>query len=140
MQNGPGGTIPYLLRDARDAYTLAIRRALTNFGLEELPRHTAFVLSSLRADVPFESIVRQRRGSLERAGTIDALLAAGCLRKEDGQTVLTPKGEDAAAACEAARLEVDEVLRRAVGRRGLASMQRGLAALIEWKESHGHHD
>lgn len=131
--------LPSLLHEARGAYSLAMRRALAGVGLTDLPRNTAFVLGALRSGVPFEAVLRQRHRSLQRAGTIDALLAAGCLAKDGTSTVLTPKGEDAAAACELARREVDDALRKAVGKRGMSTMQRGLLALIELKERSERH-
>ena len=39
--------MPVLLREARGAYSLAIRRGLAPLGLEELPRYSAFVLGAL---------------------------------------------------------------------------------------------
>lgn len=139
MQSEPEVTIPVLLREARGAYALAIRKALATMGLEQLPRNTAFVLGALRSDVPFESIVRQRRGSLERAGTMDALVSAGCVRRDGDRYVLTPRGEGASIACEGARREVDEALAKAVGKRGVTALHKGLVALVEWKEANERH-
>lgn len=130
---------PTLMREARGAYDLAMRRALAALGLHDLPRNSAYLLGGLHAGVPFGALVRHRRRSLEQAGTVQALLGAGCLVLDGDDATLTDRGHDAAHACRSARDSVDAVVRDAIGKKGLAKMRAGLTALIEWKEAEGHH-
>lgn len=129
-----------LIREARGAYGLAIRKALSGIGLGELPRNSAYVLGAMDGfDAPFDTVVHQRRRSLEQSHTIEALVASGCLATEKGATVLTARGREAAKACAEARKALDRVVVDAIGHDGYATMRAGLEALIEWKEAEAHH-
>jgi hypothetical protein len=127
---------PSLIREARGAYGLAVRLALTEIGLAELPRNSAFVLGAMeRFGFSVDDVVRQRGASLEKSRTIEALHRSGCLETKRGTTVLTARGHEAAKACEAARRSLDERVVAAVGAEGFAAMRAGLVALIDWKEA-----
>jgi hypothetical protein len=126
---------PALLREARGAYALAIRSALAECGLGALPANSAFIVGGLHFGVPIDALIGQRRRSLDRAGTIDALVAAGCLEDVDGELRLTERGHEAAHACGAARVRLDAHVASVIGESGVESLRAGLVALIDWKEA-----
>jgi hypothetical protein len=127
--------MPALIREARGAYGLAIRIKLSEIGLSQLPRNSAYVLGAMHAGSDFDSIVRYRRKSLESSGTIDALFATGCLVKEHGETVLTDRGHEAAHVCKDAREALDRRVSDTIGLDGFETMRKGLMSLIDWKEA-----
>ncbi len=127
--------MPALIREARGAYGLAIRLALSDAGLSALPRNSAYVLGAMHAGGDFESIVRHRRASLESSGTIDALFSTGCLAQEHGRTVLTDRGHEAAHVCRDAREALDRRVTDTIGPDGFETMRKGLMSLIDWKEA-----
>jgi hypothetical protein len=125
-----------LLREARRAYGHAIRHAMADEGLGDLPAHSAFVLGGLNFGAPIEWLLRQRRRELERSGTIDALVGAGCLEWRDGELAITERGREVSRACAEARERLDDHVAATIGTEGLATMRRGLLALIDWNEDH----
>jgi hypothetical protein len=130
----PGVPTASLLREARGAYQLAIRGALRTQGLSALPENSAYVLGGLRLGVPFDALVRQRRHAVERAGTVDALVAAGLLEPHVDGYVLTARGREVSESCAAASAALERHVVDQVGDDGLTAMRAGLVALIDWKE------
>ena len=126
---------PSLIREARGAYGLAIRAALSRIGLNDLPRNSAFVLGAMDTfGMTFDDVIRQRRKSLEQSRTIEALFKCGCLETKDGVTALTARGHEAAKACAEARESLDAEVVARIGKDGFATMRSGLVALIDWKD------
>ncbi len=128
-----------LLREARGAYALAIRAVLDEHGIGDVPPNSAFLLGGLRAGVPYEALARQRRRGLDRGGVVDALVEAGCVRRDDDDVVLTDRGREVAAACAGARERLDRYVAATIGADGYGAMRAGLVALIDWKEAEEGH-
>lgn len=133
---GGAGGVPTtsLLREARGAYAHAVRAVLDLHGVGDVPPNSAFLLGGLRAGVPYEDLVRQRRRGLERGNVVDALVDAGCVKRVADDVVLTDRGREVATACAAARDRLDRHVVEAIGVDGYATMRAGLVALIGWKE------
>jgi predicted NBD/HSP70 family sugar kinase len=126
---------PSLIREARGAYGLAVRGALTKIGLGHLPRNSAYVLGAMDAfGMSFDDVVHHRRKSLEQSRTVEVLFKSGCLETKGALTVLTDRGREAAKACAEARAMLDDEIIARIGTEGFATMRAGLVALIDWKE------
>ncbi|MEZ5319056.1 MAG: MarR family transcriptional regulator [Vicinamibacterales bacterium] len=135
-------TMPALLRHARAAYGLAMRRALASAGYDDIPSSGLYVIGGLareRARRPLGRLIADLRISKQAAGQlVDTLVVRGYLTREpDPQdrrrfTVgLTDRGRAAARTLTAARVAVDADLAARVGPRTIASARRTLAALID---------
>jgi hypothetical protein len=128
--------MPSLIREARGAYGLAIRRALSKIGLGDLPRNSAYVLGAMEVfGMSLDEVVHRRHKSLEQSHTVEALFRSGCLETRGAVTVLTAKGREAAKACAEARASLDAEVIARIGADGFATMRTGLVALINWKEA-----
>ncbi len=124
-----------LLREARGAYALAIRGALDEHGIGDVPPNSAFLLGGLRLGVPFKDLVRQRRRAIERSGVVDALVGVGCVRRVDDEVELTDRGRQVSEGCAAAMRELDRRIVASIGEEGYRTMRQGLVTLIDWKEA-----
>ncbi|HUA25223.1 MAG TPA: MarR family transcriptional regulator [Steroidobacteraceae bacterium] len=140
--------LPALLRHARTAYGLAMRRALEAAGYADVPKNGLYVIGGLAlgaGDVPLASLIRDLRISKQAAGQlVDTLVNRGYLaRTVDEQdrrrliVTLTDRGRAAAATQAAARERVDAELVAKVGRQCVEHTRVALAALTEmagWNE------
>lgn len=133
---GDAGDVPTtaLLREARGAYALAIRGALDEHGIGDVPPNSAFLLGGLRLGVPYKDLLRQRRRAIERSGVVDALVGVGCVRRVDEEVELTDRGREVSEGCAAAMRELDHRIVAAIGEDGYRTMRQGLVTLIDWKE------
>ena len=141
--------LPALLRHARTAYGLAMRRALEEAGYEDVPKNGLYVIGGLAlgaGDVPLASLIRDLRISKQAAGQlVDTLVHRGYLaRNVDEQdrrrliVTLTDRGRAAAATQAEARERVDAELLAKVGAQCIEQTRVALAALTDmagWGES-----
>lgn len=132
--------IPALLRAARGTYTAAIDERLTQAGVDDLPRHGAFVVGGMAnrggtaADVVSGlGISRQRTSQL-----VDTLVLRGYLARAATPgdrrrvaLVLTERGRHVAREIRAAIDDVDEELARRVPPDQLAGLRAALIALAD---------
>lgn len=134
--------LPALLRHARAAYGLAMRKALEAAGYDDIPKNGLYVIGGLAlgvADVPLASLIRDLRISKQAAGQlVDTLVSRGYLaRNVDEQdrrrlvVTLTDRGRAAAATQGAARERVDAELLAKVGPECVEHTRVALAALTE---------
>lgn len=141
--------IPALLRHARTAYGLAMRKALETAGYDDIPKNGLYVIGGLAlgaGDAPLAALIRDLRISKQAAGQlVDTLVNRGYLaRNIDGQdrrrlvVTLTDRGRAAAATQAAARERVDAQLLEKVGPECIEHTRIALAALTEmagWGET-----
>ena len=133
---------PALLRAARGAYALAIRAALADVGIDDLPRNGAFILTGIdstggpRTDLPADLGVTKQAVS----NAIEALVVKGYLERstdpEDRRRIaleVTDRGQTAVGAVRRGIEAVDAELRRRVAPEQLESMRAGLLALAAIK-------
>lgn len=140
--------LPALLRHARTAYGVAMRRALEDAGYDDVPKNGLYVIGGLAlgaGDVPLAALIRDLRISKQAAGQlVDTLVNRGYLaRTVDDQdrrrlvVTLTDRGRAAAATQAAARERVDAELLAKIGPECLAHTRIALAALTDmagWDE------
>lgn len=118
--------IPALLRHARAAYGLAMRKALEAAGYDDIPKNGLYVIGGLALgleDVPLACLIRDLRISKQAAGQlVDTLVNRGYLaRNVDEQdrrrlvVTLTERGRAAAATQASARERIDAELLERVG-------------------------
>jgi DNA-binding MarR family transcriptional regulator len=141
--------MPALLRHARTAYGLAMRKALADAGYDDVPKNGLYVIGGLAlgaGDVPLGVLIRDLRLSKQAAGQlVDTLVNRGYLaRNVDEQdrrrlvVTLTDRGKAAAATQAIARERVDAELLAKVGPECIAQTRLALAALTDmagWGES-----
>lgn len=141
--------LPALLRHARAAYGLAMRKALEDAGYDDIPKNGLYVIGGLAlgaGDVPLAVLIRDLRISKQAAGQlVDTLVHRGYLARtvdeEDRRRLvvtLTDRGRAAAATQAAARQRVDAELLAKVGAECVEQARIALAALTEmagWGES-----
>jgi DNA-binding MarR family transcriptional regulator len=129
-----------LLRAARFAYGDAIRIALIEAGLDDIPKNGIFVLGALgRGGAPLAQIIDSLGVSKQSAGQlVDMLALRGYIeRKVDPEdrrrltVTLTPRGREAATIARATIDRIDAALLRKVGREHVAHARATLQALIE---------
>lgn len=129
-----------LLRAARFGYGDAIRSALTEAGLDDIPRNGIFVIAALgRTGAPLAQIIDSLGASKQSAGQlVDTLALRGYIeRKIDPEdrrrltVTLTPRGREAAAISRATIERIDAALLKKVGREHIAHTRATLHALIE---------
>lgn len=135
--------MPALLRGARRAYGGAMRRALAERGMDDIPANGMFVLGALamtdRDDLPLGWFVGAMGVSKQAASQlVDALVLRGYIeRRADGEdrrkvTIsLTEHGAAAAKVQAEARNAIDTELLAAVGPEDLALTRRTLAVLAD---------
>jgi DNA-binding MarR family transcriptional regulator len=134
--------VPSLMRQARDVYRDAVRRALEAAGCDDLPRNAAVVLTSLDHDAPAPAfspqadVVASLRLSKQAASqVIDTLVLREYLERRNDpvdrrrmEVRLTDRGRTAAAAVRTATDGVDAALARLITPDELHGMRAGLAA------------
>jgi DNA-binding MarR family transcriptional regulator len=144
----PEVPLPALLRHARTAYGLAMRKALEAAGYDDIPKNGLYVMGGLAfgsGDIPLASLIRDLRVSKQAAGQmVDTLVDRGYLaRNIDAQdrrrlnVTLTERGRAAAATQTQARERVDAQLLAKVGPKCIEQARMALAALAEmagWEE------
>ena len=132
--------MPALLRAARSTYGAAMRRALANEGYSDIPKNGMYVIGGLAlgaGDAPLSRLIQELGVSKQAAGQlVDTLVLRGYLERavhaDDRRKLtitLTPRGQAAAAAQAAARMQVDAELLTRVGADDIARTRRTLAAL-----------
>ncbi len=140
--------LPALLRHARTAYGLAMRKALEEAGYDDIPKNGLYVIGGLAlgaGEIPLGSLIRDLRISKQAAGQlVDTLVNRGYLaRNVDEQdrrrlvVTLTDRGRAAAATQATGRERVDAQLLAKVGPECVAHTRTALAALTEmagWDE------
>src|SRR5579872_4387007 len=145
----PQVPLPALLRHARTAYGLAMRKALEAAGYDDIPKNGLYVIGGLAlgaGDLPLAALIRDLRISKQAAGQlVDTLVNRGYLARsvdeEDRRRLvvtLTDRGRAAAATQAAARERVDAELLANVGAQCVEQTRLALAALTEmagWGES-----
>jgi len=129
-----------LLRAARFAYGDAIRTALIEAGLDDIPKNGIFVIGALgRTGAPLAQIIDSLGVSKQSAGQlVDTLALRGYIeRKIDPDdrrrltVTLTARGREAAAITRATVERIDAALLKKVGREHIAHTRATLHALIE---------
>ena len=129
-----------LLRAARFAYGDAIRTALIEAGLDDIPKNGIFVIGALgRTGAPLAQIIDSLGVSKQSAGQlVDTLALRGYIeRKIDPDdrrrltVTLTPRGREAAAITRGTVERIDAALLKKVGREHVTHMRATLHALIE---------
>lgn len=143
--------LPRLLREARDAYRGAVRRALAEAGCDDVPRNGVFVLTDLAtADdedsfSPQADVVASLGLSKQAASQlIDTLVLRDYLERrtdpEDRRRMgvrLTERGRVAADAVAAAVEGIEASLARLVTANELRALRTALAAYREIREESG---
>jgi len=133
-------SLPALLRAARRTYGTAIRAALDDAGLADLPREGPFVIGALlRIGPQLGRIIAALGVSKQAAGQlIDALVQRGYLERDPDPDdrrrfvlALTPRGRTAARALRSAIARVDAELERRVGAPDMRCTRRTLQALAQ---------
>jgi DNA-binding MarR family transcriptional regulator len=128
-----------LLRSARSAYGSAIREALYEAGLDDIPKNGIYVIGAIsRGGVPLAQIIDELGVSKQSAGQlVDTLVLRGYIERETDVddrrrlTVrLTARGRGAAAIARAAIERIDAALLKKVGREHVSHTRETLHALI----------
>jgi DNA-binding MarR family transcriptional regulator len=138
-------TLPALLRGARKAFGSAIRSALTEAGVDDMPANGSYVIGAIaRTGAPLSDIIQWLGVSKQAAGQlVDTLVTRGFLGRsvdpEDRRRLtitLTERGEAVAAVIHSAVDGVDAALLAQVGPEYVAHTRATLASLI----AEGHDD
>jgi DNA-binding MarR family transcriptional regulator len=127
-----------LLRAARNAYGVVIRRAISDAGFDDVPRNGMYVISAItRTEAMLSSVIEWLGASKQTVGQlVDTLVARGyldrCVDEADRRlkVTLTERGKALAAVTRATGEQIDERLRRAVGAEHVAKTRATLQALI----------
>lgn len=135
---------PALLRAARGAYAQAMRAALADAGVDDLPKNGAFILAGIdasggpRTDLPQELGVTKQ--AVSNGNVIEALVARGYVARSPdpgdrrrGALQLTDRGQTAVDALSRAIASVDGELRGAVTSERMEAMRAGLLVLAQIK-------
>lgn len=134
---------PALLRAARGAYGQAIRRALGDRGIDDMPPNGPFVIGGIgNQGQPLGALVQQLRVTKQAASElIDILVLRGYLSRttdpDDRRRVnvtLTDRGHEAADAVLAGVMAVDRELAELLGVTGLEQLRAGLVALCDIRD------
>ena len=140
--------MPVLLREARDAYTTAIRRELAAAGYGDLPRAGARVLGRLANGGVTVAEVGGAYGASRQAASqlVDSLVGTGYVRRnaasDDRRKVeveLTERGAAAAGAVRRAIEQVDAALHDLLAAEDLLRTRRvlGVLAALRYGEDPG---
>lgn len=134
--------MPQLMREARDAYRDAVRRALADAGCDDIPRNGTFVLAGLDHGAPEPAFSPQADvvaslGLSKQAASqlIDTLVLREYLERrvdpEDRRRMgvrLSVRGRTAAIAIQTAIDEIDATIARLITADELHGLRVGLAA------------
>ena len=136
--------IPALLRAARGAYGHAIRLALSNVGIEDMPRNGPFLLGGMaNHGQPAGDLLRELGITRQAASQLaDTLVLRGYLEREPDpddrrriRLTVTERGRGAAAAVRAAVNDVDAELSERLPPEQLAGLRAGLEALCDIRDA-----
>jgi DNA-binding MarR family transcriptional regulator len=134
---------PALLRAARGAYGQAIRRALGDREIDDMPPNGPFVIGGIsNHGQPLSTLVQQLRVTKQAASElIDTLVLRGFLSRtpdpDDRRRVnitLTDRGHEAADAIFAGVMAVERELTELLGVTGLEQLRAGLVALCDIRD------
>jgi DNA-binding MarR family transcriptional regulator len=133
--------MPTLLREAQQAYSMALRAALTGGGYDDIPTNGLFIIGGLarRDGVPISRLVGALGITKQGAGQlVDTLVTRGYLERTPDPhdrrqqiVTLTPRGRAAAEMQTTARAALDGALEASVGAAAVENARRTLAALID---------
>jgi hypothetical protein len=126
--------IAVLLKEARDAYGVVIRREVERKRMTPLPPNGAFVLGALHYGLSREDIMRQRGQALDKGRALARLVECGYLLDEPDGLHLTASGRECALAVADATSALTTHLNQALGDEGYAHFILGLMTLIDMKE------
>lgn len=143
--------VPQLMREARDVYRGAVRRALADAGCDDVPRNGAFVLAGLDYSAPGPAFSPQADvvaslGLSKQAASqlIDTLVLREYLERrvdpEDRRRMgvrLTDRGRTAAIAIQRAIGAIDTTLAQLIKADELHGLRAGLAAYRVIRERSG---
>lgn len=138
--------LPALMRAARKTYASAIRKALGESDLDDIPKNGIFVISAIsRSGAPLAEIINALGVSKQSAGQlVDALVLRGYLDRsvdeEDRRRLtvtLSERGRAAAGITRTAIERVDRALVRKVGREHVAHARATLLALVMLGQEEG---
>jgi DNA-binding MarR family transcriptional regulator len=130
--------MPGLLLAARATYGTVIRTALSDAGLDDVPRNGGYVLAAIaQPEAALQEIIARLGASKQTAGQlVDALAARGYLERtvnagdrRRATVRLTGRGQAAVAVIRAAVDRVDAMLATAVGAEQAEHARAALAAL-----------
>lgn len=133
---------PALLRAARGAYAQAMRAALADAGIDDLPKNGAFILAGIDASGGPRTDLPQELGVTKQAvsNVIETLVARGYVARtpdpDDRRRIaleLTDRGQTAVDALGRGIASVDGELRGSVTSQRMEAMQAGLLALAQIK-------
>jgi DNA-binding MarR family transcriptional regulator len=128
-----------LIRAARRPYINAVRSALAEAEFDDVPRNGAHVIAaialdnfSLRDTAEHLGVTKQSMSQL-----IDTLVIRGYVTRAEDQTdrrrltlSLTPRGTEVAKAVREAVTRVNDELAQRISATELATMRKGLGALV----------
>jgi DNA-binding MarR family transcriptional regulator len=134
--------VPKLMREARDAYRDAVRRALAGAGCDDIPRNAVFVLAGLDHGAPEPAFSPQADviaslGLSKQAASqlIDTLVLRGYLERRNDpvdrrrmEVRLTDRGRSAAIAIRTAIAAIDATVAQLITADELHGLRAGLAA------------
>ena len=134
--------IPALLRHARNTYGLAMHKALTEAGYDDVPKNGMYVIGGMALDdnaIPLGELIKQLRVSKQAAGQlVDSLVLRGYLKRAEdpedrrkSNVTLTERGRAAATVQASAREKIDAQLTARVGQENVMRTRQTLAALID---------
>jgi DNA-binding MarR family transcriptional regulator len=143
--------VPSLMREARDVYRDAVRRALEGAGSDDIPRNAIFVLGGLDHRSPEPEFSPQADvvaslGLSKQAGSqlIDTLVLREYLERRNDpvdrrrmEVRLTARGRSAAIAIQTAIDSIDERIGQLVTADELHGLRAGLAAYRVIRERSG---
>jgi DNA-binding MarR family transcriptional regulator len=143
--------VPSLMREARDVYRDAVRRALEGAGSDDIPRNAVFVLTSLDHRSPElefspQADVVASLGLSKQAASqlIDTLVLREYLERRNDpvdrrrmEVRLTARGRSAAIAAQTAVDAIDATIGHLVTADELHGLRAGLAAYRVIRERSG---
>ncbi len=143
--------VPQLLRDVREVYRDAVRRALDSVGCDDVPRNGALVLAGLNQGTPGPEFRPQAEvvswlGSSKQTASqlIDTLVLRDYLERRNDpvdrrrmEVRLTPRGRTASVAIRAATDAIDASVARLLTADELHGLRAGLAAYRELRTPDG---
>jgi DNA-binding MarR family transcriptional regulator len=144
-------SVPSLMREARDVYRDAVRRALEGAGCDDIPRNAAFVLAGLDRGAPepvfsSQADVAASLGLSKQMASqlIDTLVLREYLERRNDpvdrrrmEVRLTDRGRTAAIAIRSAIDAIDATVARLISADELHGLRAGLAAYRVIRERSG---
>ena len=139
----PDVPTPALLRAARGAYTIGIRRELQKAGCDDVPRNASYILGGIgNRGQSASNLVRQLGISKQAASElVETLVGRDYLKRGDVpddrrrvDLTLTARGKAAAAAIRSGVETVDQVLRSLLTPEQHDGLRAGLIALCDIRD------